>query len=143
MEKLLQTGFDRRILRKMANRHSYYTKETLWSRQLFHRTDIVRESVNLRTIDRKLTLNLKVIFSSFTDIFFLMYVTKIFYLFLFSRKTFGSVLRYSSQWLRLYVLSSKGANQLQLICKNFGKHPRKLLARNPILLKLWSSNVFQ
>ena len=32
-----------------------------------------------------------------------------------SGKTFGSVLKYSSQWLFLYVLTSKGANQLQVL----------------------------
>ena len=35
----------------------------------FKKTDIVRENVYLRTIDRKLTLNLIVVFNSFTDIF--------------------------------------------------------------------------
>ena len=37
----------------------------------------MRESVNLRTIDRKLILNFQ-IFNSFTGISFLKYVTKIF-----------------------------------------------------------------
>ena len=71
---------------------------------------------NLRTINRKLTLNFIVSFNSFTDTSVLKYVSKIFlYLLLFSGKTFGGVLRYSSQWLFLYILSSKGANQLQVL----------------------------
>ena len=47
MENLVRTGFERRILRKMANRHSYH-KEMSY-RQLFQRTEIVREKVYLRT----------------------------------------------------------------------------------------------
>ena len=46
-----------RILRKMENRHSYYDKDISRTRLLFQKTDISRESVYLRTIDRKLTLN--------------------------------------------------------------------------------------
>ena len=75
MENLLRTGFERATFWKMANRNTYYNKETLWSPQLFQKTDIARESVYLRTIDRKLTLNLIAIFNSFTDISFLKYVT--------------------------------------------------------------------
>ena len=66
MESLLRTGFERRILRKVSNQHSYYNKEISSSRQLFEKTDITRESVYLRTIDRKLTLNFIVIFNPFT-----------------------------------------------------------------------------
>ena len=44
----------------------------------FKKADIMRESVYLRTIDRKFALNLIVIFNSFTDISFLKYVVKIF-----------------------------------------------------------------
>ena len=73
--KNLQTGVDKRLLWKMTNRHSYYNKEILWSRQLFQRTDNVRESVDLRNIDPQMTLNLIVIFNSFTDISFLQYVS--------------------------------------------------------------------
>ena len=80
--KNLQTGVDKRLLWKMTNRHSYYNKEILWSRQLFQRTDNVRESVDLRNIDPQMTLNLIVIFNSFTDISFLQYVTKILYLYI-------------------------------------------------------------
>ena len=68
MKNFQQTGFARRILRKMTNRHSYYNKEIPWIRQLFQTKDIARESVNLRTID------------IFTDMFFLKYVTKMFYI---------------------------------------------------------------
>ena len=50
MENLLRTGFERRILRKIANRHSYYHKEISRSRQLFQETGIARESVHLRAI---------------------------------------------------------------------------------------------
>ena len=63
--------------------------KTYLFRQLFQETDIMRESVYLRTIDRKLTLNLIVIFNSFTDVSFLKYVTKIFCLLLFSGKNLG------------------------------------------------------
>ena len=80
--KNLQTGVDKRLLWKMTNRHSYYNKEILWSRQLFQRTDNVEESVDLRNIDPQMTLNLIVIFNSFTDISFLQYVTKILYLYI-------------------------------------------------------------
>ena len=52
-------------------RNSYYNKQISWSWQLFQRTDIVRESVNLRTTYRNLALNLTVVFNSFTDISFL------------------------------------------------------------------------
>ena len=48
-----------RILLKMENRHSYYNKDISRSRPLFQKTDIARESVYLRTIDRMLTLNFK------------------------------------------------------------------------------------
>ena len=47
------------------------------------------------------------------------------------RKTFGSVLRYASQWLCLYILSSKGANQLLVLFINtFGNLPLKLKFSN-------------
>ena len=57
----------------------------------------------LRTIDRKMTLNLIVIFNSVKDISFLKYFTKI------STKKIASVLSV------LIVLSSEGANQLQVL----------------------------
>ena len=86
---------------KMANRHTYYNKEI-----------------------RKFTLNLIVIFNSFTDISFLKYITLTIYSFLFTltliymtltifRKR--SVLRCNqlSVAVFVFILSSKGANQLQ------------------------------
>ena len=62
----------------MENQLSCYGKDISWSPQLFRKTDIVMGNVYLITIYRKLTLNLIVIFNSFTDISFLKYVTKIF-----------------------------------------------------------------
>ena len=90
----------------------------------------MRESVNWRNIDRNLTLNLIVIFNSFTDISFLKYVTKIFYISYYFQECFQDyfwgVLRYSSQWLCLYV-SSKGANLLQvLLIRTLGNKLLKL-----------------
>ena len=73
----------------MESGHTYYNKEISRSRQLFQEANIARERVYLKTIDRKLTLNLIVIFNSFTDISFLKYVAKIFCLLLFLRKNFG------------------------------------------------------
>ena len=73
----------------MESGHTYYNKEISWSRQLFQEANIARERVYLKTIDRKLTLNLIVIFNSFTDISFLKYVAKIFCLLLFLRNNFG------------------------------------------------------
>ena len=103
----------------MTNRRCYYNKEISWSQQLFQRTDIARESVNLKKIDRNLALKLIVIFNAFTDISFLKYATKIFYISYFFQECFqgyfGSVWKYSSQWLCLYILSSKGTNQLQVL----------------------------
>ena len=98
-KNFLQTGFESGILRKMVNRHSYYNKKMLWSRQLFQTTDFARDSVYLRTIDRKLTLNLIIIFNLFTDICLLKYVIKLKYFVSLTifRKKFGSVLRCSSQ----------------------------------------------
>ena len=60
----------------MPNRHSHHNKETWWSWRIFQNTDTTWESVYLRAIDRKLTLNLIIIFTSFTDSY--KYVTKIF-----------------------------------------------------------------
>ena len=105
-----------RILLKMENRHSYYNKDISRSRPLFQKTDIARESVYLRTIDRKLTLNLIVIFNSFTDISFLKYVTKIFCIsYYFQEKIWECFKVQLSVTLFVYILSSKGANQLQVL----------------------------
>ena len=37
MENLLRTSFERRILRKIVNRHSYYHKNISLNRQLFQK----------------------------------------------------------------------------------------------------------
>ena len=105
-----------RILLKMENRHSYYNKDISRSRPLFQKTDIARESVYLRTIDRKLTLNLIVIFNSFTDISFLKYVTKIFCIsYYFQEKNWECFKLHFSVAVFVYILSSKGANQLHVL----------------------------
>ena len=78
MENLLRTGFETKVLLKMGNRHTYYNKEISSTKQPFEKTDIARETVYLRTIDKKLTLNLIVIFNSLVDISLLKCVTKIF-----------------------------------------------------------------
>ena len=95
MENLLRAGFERRILWKM---------------------DIVRENVSWRAIDRKLTLNLIVIFNSFTDIWFLQYVTKISCIsYYFQEKIWECFKVQLSVTFFVYILSSKGANQLQVL----------------------------
>ena len=105
MKNLLQTCFERRTLLKMANRHSYYNKKISWSRHFFQKTDIMWESVYLRTIDRKLTLNLIVISNSFTDISFIKYVTKIFYIsYYFYEKIDIYYIYYIYTWYILYQL---------------------------------------
>ena len=105
-----------RILLKMENRHSYYNKDISRSRPLFQKTDIARESVYLRTIDRKLTLNLIVIFNSFTDISFLKYVTKIFCTSDFFQGKIWECFKVPlSVTLFVYILSNKTANQLLLL----------------------------
>ena len=75
--------------------------------------DIARESVYLRTIDRKLTLNLIVFFNSFTDISFLKYVTKIFSVSYYCQVKILECFKVKL-WVVVfvYILSSKGANQL-------------------------------
>ena len=103
----------------MANRRTYYDKEISWSRQLFHETDIAKESVSLRTIHRKLTLNLTVIFNSFSDISFLRYVTKIFCLLLFSEKIRECFKLHLS--VVVFVLSVAS-----ILYKDFGENPRKI-----------------
>ena len=114
MGNLLQTGFERRILWKMANRHFYYNKKISWSRQLFQKTGIERESVYLRTFDRRLTLNLIVIFNSFTDISFLKYVTKIFCISYYFQENIWECFKVQlSVAVFVYILS----NHLQIICK--------------------------
>ena len=70
----------------------------------------------IRTIDKKLTLNLIVIFNSFTDISFLKYVTKIFCVsYYFQEKIWERFKVQLSVAMFVYILSSKGANQLQVL----------------------------
>ena len=128
----------------MANRRTYHNKEIPWSRQLFYETDIARQSVYWRTIDRKLTLNLIVIFNSFTGISFLKYVTKTFCLLLFSGKIQECLKVQVSVVVLVLILSSEGANQLQVLYirtletsqENLLKfsqenlHPRKVLGKH-------------
>ena len=115
MEHFLGTGFERRILWKMENQHSYYNKDISWSPQLLQKTDIVRENVSLRALNRKLTLNLIVIFNSFTDISFLKYVTKIFCIsYYFQEKIWECFKVQLSVTLFVYI-SSKGVNQVQVL----------------------------
>ena len=116
MENLLRTSFERRILWKMENQHSYYNKDISWSLQFFQKTDIVRENVSLRAIDRKLTLNLIVIFNLFTDISFLKYITKIFCISYYLQEKIWECFKVKlSVNLFVYILSSNGANQLQVL----------------------------
>ena len=118
MENLLRTGFERRILWKMKNQHSYYDKDISRSPQLFQKTDIARETVYLRTIYRKLTLNLIVILNSFRGISFLKYVTKIFCISdCFQEKIWECFKVQLSVTLLVYILSNKGGNQLQVLYK--------------------------
>ena len=97
----------------MENRHSYYNKDISRSRSLFQKTDIARENLYLRTIDRKLTLNLIVIFNSFADISF-QYVAKIFCIsYYFQEKIWECFKVQLSVAEFVYILLSKEANQLQ------------------------------
>ena len=74
------------------------------------------ENVSLRDIDRKLTLNLIVIFNSFTDISFLKYVTKMFCISYYVQEKIWECFKVQlSVTLFVYILSSKGANQLQVL----------------------------
>ena len=116
MENLLRNVFERRTVRKMANRHSYYDKNISWSRQLFQKTDMARQIAYLTTIDRKLTMTLTVIVNSFTDISFLKYVTKIFCISYWFQESFLEYFRvHLTVAVSVYILSSKEANQLQVL----------------------------
>ena len=116
MENLLRTGFKRRILWKMKNRHSYYNEDLSWSQQLFQKAGIARESVYLRNIDRRFTLNLTVIFNLSADISFLKYVTKIFCISYCFQETIWECFKMQlSMTLLVYILSSIGAHQLQVL----------------------------
>ena len=97
----------------------------------------------MRTIDRKLTLNLKVIFHLFTDISFLKYVTKIFIILLFSGKKWEFFKVQFSVAVFAYILTSKGANQLQVLyIRTLGNIQGKFSTK-AALLKCIPSNFFQ
>ena len=74
------------------------------------KTDIVRENVSLRDIDRKLTLNLIVIFNSFTDIYKIFCIS-----YYFQEKIWQCFKVQISVTLFVYILSSKGANHMQVL----------------------------
>ena len=138
MENHLWTGFERRTLWKMANRLTYYSKMIAWSRQLFQETDIARESVYSRTICGKLTLNLIVIFNSFTDLYFLKYVTKIFCLLLFSGKIWECFKVQLS--VVVFILPSTEANQLQVLyVRTLGNIQRKFITKTAVLKSILSN----
>ena len=96
----------------------------------------------MRTIDRKLTLNLKVIFHLFTDISFLKYVTKIFIILLFLEKKWEFFKVQFSVAVFAYILTSKGANQLQVLyIRTLGNIQGKFSSK-AALLKCIPSNFF-
>ena len=100
----------------MAKRHSYYNKEISWSRQLFRKTNIARKSEYLKTTYRKLAMNLIVIFNSIIDIYFQKYVAKVFCIsFYFEEKNWECFKVQLSVSVSLYILSSTGANQLEVL----------------------------
>ena len=108
--------------------------------------DIVRENVSLRAIDRKLTLNLIIIFNSFTDISFLKYVTKIFCMSYYSQEKIWECFKVQlSLALFVHILSSKGANQLQVLyIKTLGNILRNVSTEAAILkciLSIFSRNL--
>ena len=122
----------------MVNRHSFYNKKISRSRQLFQKTDMAREVAYLRTIDRKLTLNLIVTFNSFTDISSLKYVAKTFVSLTNFRKTFGSISRYGSPWLCLCIFYQvKKLVSCKYCIKGLWEK-----SKETVLLKVRSLNVF-
>ena len=122
----------------MVNRHSFYNKKISRSRQLFQKTDMAREVAYLRTIDRKLTLNLIVTFNSFTDISSLKYVAKTFVSLTNFRKTFGSISRCGSPWLCLCIFYQV---KKLVSCKYCMKGLWEK-SKETVLLKVRSLNVF-
>ena len=122
----------------MVNRHSFYNKKISRSRQLFQKTDMAREVAYLRTIDRKLTLNLIVTFNSFTDISSLKYVAKTFVSLTNFRKTFGSISRCGSPWLCLCIFYQvKKLVSCKYCIKGLWEK-----SKETVLLKVRSLNVF-
>ena len=47
IENLLQTGFEKKFLRKMANGHSYYNKNMSWNRQRFFLKQKTKENTHI------------------------------------------------------------------------------------------------
>ena len=114
----------------MENQHFYYNEDISWNPQFFQKTDIVSDHVSLRAIDRKLTFNLIVIFNSFTDTSFLKYVTKIFCIFYYFLEKIWECFKVQlSVTLFVYILSSRRANQLQILyIKTLGNNQGNLSA---------------
>ena len=112
MNNFLRTGFDRRTLLKIVNRHSYNNKSTALLKIRHCKGKCI-------FVNHNLTLGLIVIFNSFIVISILKRTTKIFCISYYSRKNVWKFLRYSPQCLCLYILSSIGANQLQVLYKDF------------------------
>ena len=76
------------------------------------------------------------IFSSFTDIYFLKYVTKIFCISYYFQETIWECFKVQlSVAVSVYISLSKGASQLEI------KDIQKIF-KETFLLKLWSSNIF-
>ena len=98
MENLLRTGFERRILQKMA-------------------TDYFDIHCKENCIFENLHTELNVIVNFITDISFLNYVTKIFCVWYYFQEIFWECFKVQrSVSASVYILSSKGANQLQELC---------------------------
>ena len=99
---------------------------------------MAREVAYLRTIDRKLTLNLIVTFNSFTDISSLKYVAKTFVSLTNFRKTFGSISRCGSPWLCLCIFYQvKKVVSCKYCIKGLWEK-----SKETVLLKVRSLNVF-
>ena len=102
MENLLRTGFERRILQKMAT--GYFNIHC-------------KEKCIFENLLQKVHTELNVIFNFITDISFLNYVTKIFCICYYFQEIFWECFKVQrSVSVSVYILSSKGANQLQELC---------------------------
>ena len=118
------------VIKRYSKVDSSFKKQTL-------------RSVYLRTIDRKLTLNLIVIFNSFTDILFLKYVTKIFCIsYYFQEKNWECFKLHFSVAVFVYILSSKGANQLQVLYVRTLENIQWNFSTEAAFLKCIPSNFF-
>ena len=130
MENLLRTGFERRILWKMVNDilHIHCEGKCIFKN-------------HLRKVDTELNSNFQLHHRYFFSKY---YVTKIFCICYFIQEYFCLCFKVlSSVTVSVCILSSEGANQLQVLyVRTLEKHPRKLLARNPFLLTLGSSHLF-